>query len=196
MKKFFAVAALAAVAVFGSNVKANAEDYNRVGLSYEMEMMNQKHGSDVNFNGFGVSYIHGFGLSSSTPIYLETGLKYMAGWGSKNDVDYSIMNFNIPVNVAYKFNFSDDTMSLVPYLGLNFKVNALAKAKIGGHSQNLFKDVNEGGIDANVFQMGWHVGLGYNYKMIYVGAEFGTDFIKFADNVHTMNLGVTVGYNF
>ena len=76
---------LKAFLIAGSLVVASsamAEDYNRVGISYD----NNHYGFNKEFygndkednpsfstNGFGLNYIHGFGLSKSLPMFLEVG---------------------------------------------------------------------------------------------------------------------------
>lgn len=196
-KTLWAVVA-ATAAVSGS---AYAEGYNRAGISYELETMYPKHGDNLNLNGFGLNYIHGFGVSSKLPLFVETGAKFSAVFGSIEEkdmgytykTDYQVMSLAVPVNVAYRFSFADGTMGIAPYLGLNFKFNLLAKGKEGGESYNLFdKDV----WDANRFQMGWHVGAVYNWNSIYAGLSFGTDFIEIAEDVATSTFNITVGYNF
>lgn len=52
----------------------------------------------------------------------------------------------------------------------------------------------------NRFQMGWHVGVGLQYKPFYLGVTYGTDFIKAYKHkdagVNSGNLAVTIGYCF
>lgn len=40
---------------------------------------------------------------------------------------YSTLNMKVPVNLAYKLTFGD--VSLIPYVGLNFKLNLLGQLK-------------------------------------------------------------------
>lgn len=198
------IAALAAIATV---VPASAQGYNRIGASYELESLSAKYVDDYNLNGFGVSYIHGFGLSKSIPLYLETGLKMSMGFHSDSYKDYGYeiteditkMSFSVPVNVAYKVNFGND-MSLLPYLGLNFKINALANAKYteeeDGDKYSETVNLLKGDDSANVFQLGWHVGVGFNFHSLYAGLSYGTDFIKFAEYVNSSTFNITLGYTF
>ncbi len=199
MKKTIVTTAACLLAL-GTTLPANAEGYNRAGLSYDLEMMSGG-GDSESLNGFGLSYTHGFSVSPKLPMYVETGLKmYMGFYGDKiggADVNLTKLTFAIPVNFTYKFPFAANKMSISPYVGLNFKLNALAKMKasVGGYSEtvSLFdKDT----WDANVFQMGWHIGANYQYSCFYAGLSFGTDFIRFAEDVNTSNFAVTVGYCF
>ena len=84
MKKILMAAALLVAGVSF----ANAEDYNRVAVSFD----NTHHGLNKNMkaevgidgygtNGFGINYLHGFGVAEN--MYVETGLNLDFGWGSK-----------------------------------------------------------------------------------------------------------------
>lgn len=46
------------------------------------------------------------------------------------------------------------------------------------------------------FQLGWHIGAGFNYNQFYVGLSYGTDFIKIAEKVNTGTFSLGIGYNF
>lgn len=226
MKRFLKSAKTAYIAVamiLAFAFQGHAQDYNRIGLSYELETLNQKHGDNMNLNGFGIGYLHGFQLSSTVPVYLETGLKMTAGfWGDSGDEmddDYyefdqnlTKLSFAVPVNVSYRFKLQSG-ISIQPYLGLNFKINALAKSKIevseyesdyddyefaGSASKTI--DLLKGEGAANVFQLGWHVGVGFNYRWFNFGLGYGTDFINFNSHkpytISSSTFSLTVGYNF
>lgn len=224
---------------------AFAEGYNRVGLSYDNTRysFNKDYDDDldgVSTNGFGIDYIHGFSLSSSTPIFLEAGLNLNFGFGGtdvgekvtyqnywmQGKVKYQNINLQIPVNFVYKFDLGND-MSLAPYVGLNFKFNLVSKKKsyadhnipdsmlddddkkdFEGEWVNLFSsdDDNMGDKDYtwNRFQMGWHVGVGFQYTKFYFGIQYGTDFIpayshtdgNWKPKVSTADLKVSLAYCF
>lgn len=222
---------------------ASAEDYNRIGISYNNNHFGfnnwLKDGAfeglidGISLNGFGINYTHGFGLSQSTPIFIETGINANFGFGSTDTQltfsdgydDYSgklelkaqNINLQVPVNFVYRIAASDD-VTIAPYAGLNFKFNIVtkvkAKASVDGESMesdwySLFSgdDMEECFGDdgtGNRFQMGWHVGVGVQYKPLYLGLSYGTDFIaayshKFngkSAKVSTGNLTVNLGYTF
>lgn len=132
---------------------AKAEGYNRISFSYDWQKygMNkdmaifvnadpdaQKEG--LNMNGFGIEYTHGFGIAKNA--FIETGLGFTAGYGTKNAVKsleskeywfqenmkYSNYCFKIPVNIAYRIPVSDE-LSISPYAGLNLKINIASLVK-------------------------------------------------------------------
>ncbi|MCM1503645.1 MAG: porin family protein [Muribaculum sp.] len=200
--------AFAQFANSGSSSSADTDGYNRVGISYENVNIDPKGGDGIGLNGFGISYIHGFSVSSTLPIFVETGLKYSAGFHSDSEGDYydddleikhTFMSLSVPVNVAYKFAVGEG-MSIQPYLGLNLKLHLVGKEKYeyDGESESIsvFDDDDMDGDAWKRFQLGWHIGAGFNYNKFYVGLSYGTDFIKIAKKVNTGTFSVGVGYNF
>lgn len=200
----------------GIGLIKNCNPYDRVTLDYVNRSISPKHGDDVSTNGFALDYIHGFSLSSSLPLFLETGIGFDLGfWGKSSDeddydeydedaeVNLTTMSISVPVNLAYKLQFTD-AFSLQPFIGLNFKVNALAKYKM------TFEDYEEDNEDWsafdkeymgkegvwNRFQMGWHIGAGINYNNFYLGLSYGTDFIELCKKTNTGTFKIGVGLNF
>lgn len=187
----------------------------------------------ISLNGVGINYIHGFSLSQSTPIFIETGINANFGVGSTDtqalltdgydyystEIELKAQNVNlqVPVNFVYRIAASED-VTIAPYAGLNFKFNIVTKIKgkvsvddisqesdwyslfSGDDMEEAFGDDGTG----NRFQMGWHIGVGVQYKPIYLGVSYGTDFIaaysqKFngkSAKINTRNLTVNVGYTF
>lgn len=200
--------------------------YDRVSVSYvNTKLANDAKGADdISLNGVGLDYIHGFSLSKSFPLYLETGVKATLSFFSREDCEwYNIWNDDaddkdykttfqtlsaaIPVNLAYKFTLSNGDVSIVPYLGLNFKLNLMAKGKEvydpeygdkDTEKYDMFDKKDMGDKDAcfKRFQMGWHIGAGLNYRQLYIGLSYGTDFMELCKKVNTSTFAVNVGYNF
>ncbi len=67
---------------------------------------------------------------------------------------------------------------------------------------NLFDKKDMGSKDAtwNRFQLGWQIGLGFNYKAFYLGLQYGTDFIpayKYKkQSVNSGTFSAKIGFNF
>jgi len=203
-------------------------DYNRIGVSYNNEHygfndeMKADMGMDgIGLNGFGIDYIHGFHISESLPLFLETGLNFNYNFGSKDLIDedddtftlkMQDMNFQVPVNVAWRFGITED-LSIAPYVGLNFKLHLMSRMKgeyDGADTEwiDVFSDSDEDMGDKdetwNRFQMGWHVGVGFQYQPLYLGVQYGTDFIAayshdfdgYKPKVSTGNLKIVLAYTF
>lgn len=227
MKKVLFAAALLVVGVS----VASAEGYNRVAVSYDHTNLNfNKEASwwsdkseTAGLNGFGLNYIHGFGVAEN--MFVETGANVDFLFGNKSEKDegdkyetkFQNINLQVPVNYVYRFNIADG-VSIDPYVGLNFKLHFTGKYKeedtIDGEKEagkwvNVFDDGE--GDDAigkdrtwNRFQMGWHVGVGCNYDKYYLGVQVGTDFIPAYSHdfegvkpkINTLDVKVSLGYTF
>lgn len=201
--------------------------YDRVSVSYvNTKLANDAKGADdISLNGVGLDYIHGFSLSKSFPLYLETGVKATLSFFSREDcmranmwdedaddkdykTTFQTLSAAIPVNLAYKFTLTNGEVSIVPYLGLNFKLNLMANGKQvydpehGDKKTDKFDmfDKKDMGDDKDNcfkrFQMGWHIGAGLNYRQLYIGLSYGTDFMELCKKVNTSTFSVNVGYNF
>ncbi len=118
---------------------------------------------------------------------------------------YSLMTVSVPINMSYKLKVSNSDVSIVPYIGLNLKYNASAHVKYefeGSDAkkyvqdcqrndfeeykklygeQNMFNEDDERvGEDGKWkrFQVGWNIGVGLNYKKLYLGLKYGKDFTE------------------
>ncbi len=203
----------------GSSMVKDCSPYDRISLSYSYDMgkVDIKDADDKNYNGIAIDYIHGFSVSKTLPIFVETGIGVDFGFYSdspdsetkyyETTIKGTAINFSVPVNVAYKFNINP-TFSIQPYLGLNFKLNAFSETTTkttyedededdDKHTINNFdkKDVGKDG-QWKRFQLGWHIGVGVNYKAFYFGLSYGTDFMELAKKVNTSTFKVGVGLNF
>lgn len=202
--------------------------YDRVSVSYvNTKLANDAKGADdISLNGVGLDYIHGFSLSNSFPLYLETGVKATLSFFSREDcrwankwnedaddkdfkTTFQTLSAAIPVNLAYKFTLTNGEVSIVPYLGLNFKLNLMANGKevydpdseYGDKDTKKYdmfdkKDMEDKDACFKRFQMGWHIGAGLNYRQLYIGLSYGTDFMELCKKVNTSTFSVNVGYNF
>lgn len=166
-------------------------DYNRVSLMYQYRDL-----SGNGTNGFEVGYIHGFSLSSTIPLFFQTGLKFDMGFdsetvhvsGIKVDGKLKTMSFSIPLDISYKIVFGDNSnVAFIPYAGFNLKYNAMGKitAKASHSGMSASESVSMFDEGMKHFQAGWHTGVGFQFSRVYVGADFGTDFVKVADGGNT-----------
>jgi len=211
------------------SVTRDTNPYDRLSISYQYDMHKYdiKGADDQNMNGFAIDYIHGFSISRTYPLFIETGIGLNMGFHSNSSSDFDFGDFdfgdfdfgdygdseftkktmalsvNVPVNIAYKFNINNN-FSIHPYLGLNCKVNVLAKAKTQFDDDDI-KDIEIDNFDKKDvgkdgqwkrFQLGWHVGAGINYKAFYAGLSYGTDFMELAKKLKTSTFKVSIGYNF
>lgn len=186
-------------------------------------------------NGFGLNYIHGFSLSQNHPMFLEVGGNVNFNFYSKTEgipgynydfkSQFQNINLQIPVNFAWRFDVVED-FTIAPYVGLNFKFNFVSKSRayVDGawddkeeedadkkwlnHFSSDKDNMGDKDLTWNRFQMGWHIGVNFQYTQWNLGVQYGTDFIpayshKFEEDgwstkpaINTGNLKLSVGYTF
>lgn len=211
---------------FGYNKEAGGSDsnfsLNGIGIDYI-------HGFSLTqscpiFLEVGVNVDFNFGSDSE-----ESNKDFITGdyWlQSKITQKKQFINFQVPVNFVYRVQATED-LTIAPYVGLNFKLNVTGKFRkdaeietniptnilnqIGyeesdlkeeGKWASVFDKDDMGGNDYtwNRFQMGWHVGVGFQYKPFFLGIQYGTDFIpafKYEKaKVNTGNLKISLAYCF
>lgn len=204
--------------------------WNRISVSYNpMKMIvDTKGGDDLSLTGFSLGYTKGFSIAKEFPLFMEIGINglYASHTEDENiEVDgyeaerkSTLFSLNIPVNLTYRFSFPNSHVSIVPYLGINFKGNIIGKTKYNlteelgeDYSEKEFWEKTEDKQEANMFdkkeaggkdsqwkrfQMGWQIGIGLNYNQLYVGIGYGKDFTELCKKVKTSTTSITLGYNF
>ena len=192
MKNLKSLLVAGALLVAGS---AMAEDYNRVGISYDNNhygFNKEYYGNDkeqnpsFSTNGLGLNYVHGFGLSKTLPMFLEVGGNINFGFYNNKEAmledgykfeykeQFQNINLTIPVSFAWKFGISDN-FYITPYTGINFKLNFLSKMREGATADgktvwtdwvNMLKEDKENGVEKEAV---WNVfQMGWH-----IGATFG-----------------------
>lgn len=224
-----------ASSVSSTSRNADTNEWQRISISYNpTKIIYDYEGVDnLSVNGFSIGYTKGFSIAKEFPLFLETGIgaTYSFGKEDYDDLGYkedilerktNLFSINIPVNLAYKFSLPNGKVSIVPYIGVNFRGNIIGKQKY-----NLTVDTNELGFsedkfweqmekegfkqEANMFdkkdtgskdytwkrfQMGWQIGVGLNYNSLYVGVGYGKDFIELCKKTKIGTTSITLGYNF
>ncbi|MBQ1253970.1 MAG: hypothetical protein IIY05_06465 [Alistipes sp.] len=206
----------------------STDDYNRFYVGYNPTKIKWDDSDyEEEFpmsSSLSVGYLHASSLSSQFPLFLEYGANFQYSFGKETDSyedDYyedeydiewgmNMYSVNVPVNLALKLQFND--CALTPYLGLNFRVNIAGSYKISGEGEeesvNIFSksdmedwyDTDK--VTAKRFQAGINFGVGFNYKSLYLGVGYTSDFSKifnYSDADFVGKIGVTsltVGFNF
>ena len=148
-------------------------------------------GSKVGMNLAGVI---GIRLSSSTPVFLESGLYYSQRGGKDGDLKITHNNLEFPILVKYGIKASDD-IALLPFIGPYF---AYAVS-----SDWTYKDAAAVGYkypSINRNNMGFKLGCGAEYNKLYaeIGYQFAvTNFVDDDDiSAHNNALFINLGVNF
>ena len=140
----FAQFANSGAASSSSNNGYVASSYDRFGVSYNSYKytFDVDDADDFSMTGIGAECIHGFGLSSTTPIYIESGLKFIYAFKSESEdykfsgktyeftKKYTMMNIAVPINLAYRFTLPGNSdVSITPFTGITLKYNIALKSK-------------------------------------------------------------------
>lgn len=171
---------------------------------------------DVNFNGFSFGYNRAISLISSVPLFLETGIAVQFSLHKEDESKsyyklsekLSLVSLKVPVNLMYKVNLPNSSISFVPFAGFTIRGNVWGedyyKAKYDGNSESvsldLFDKDDMNKLNSNTWkriQIGWQVGLKAHFaERIVLGGSFGTDFSEIVkkSKVHTGT--VSIGYTF
>ena len=194
-----------------TSVKTNG--WSRIYVSYLPSKMKLDYddADDMKFKGFQVGWLKGFGLTQRLPLYMEAGaaIQYRSYKDEESDSYYdfsqkcNLLSLNIPVNLLYRFNIKDD-FSISPYFGLDFRINLLGKNKYeetydgdtDSWDGNLFDDDDMDNEAWKRFQAGWHIGVGFDYRIIHIAVEYGTDFNEIAEKSKFATPAITLGLNF
>lgn len=169
--------------------------FNRISVGYDAMFLDHDFST---LNGVNLQYIHGFRVSK-LPLFIEFGVD--ASYNAINSaVDFSYyddtssttwidrqnsLSIRIPLNISYKINLGEK-FSIQPYTGLNFKINPLFKyhySKEELRNENLLTRFYERS-NNKMFQIGWQIGLGFNISKLYLGVQYGLDFMPRA-NIET-----------
>lgn len=221
-----------------NNKVVNTTEWQRVYISYNpMNMIvDLSDADDMSFNGFSIGYAKGFSVSNDMPLFIEAGAQLTYGTNTLDSEDdeslevynyeleqkTTILNLNIPVNLAYKFTVDSKKLSIIPYVGVNFKGNIIGKSKLNlvdeldsdymsekefwenaedygiKQEKNNFDKKDTGSKDSQWkrFQVGWQIGIGLNYNKLYVGVSYGKDITELCKKTKLSTTSITLGYNF
>lgn len=183
----------------------NTDGYNRVYVGYNgvKAKIDYDGIDDMKYPGFSVGYLRGIGLTQKVPLYLEVGgqIDFNRYSESEEGIDYkeTLLGLKIPVSLVYRINVNEN-FAISPLFGFDFRLNLLGKAKseYDGESEDwsLFDDDEMGGEAYKRFQAGWHIGVGFDYKALHFGVDYGTSFNEITEKTKLATTSVTVGYNF
>lgn len=216
MRKFKYLLLLAFIglttSVFGQDVMSG---YNRIYVGYTgiKTHFDFDDADNLSYPGFSIGYLRGINLTQKLPLYLEVGGALQFNRYSESvtedgyTLDYkeTLLGLNIPVSLVYRFNITDD-FAISPDFGFNFRLNLMGKGKYEAEGEsgdfNLFDDAEMDEMHPlyyegyNRFQVGWHIGVGFDYKALHLGVDWGTDFNEIAELTKLRTTYITLGWNF
>ena len=148
--------------------------------------------------GMTLAGVVGLRVSSSTPVFLESGLYYTQRGAKDDDWEITSNNLEIPLVIKYGLKATDD-IALLPFFGPWFSY-AVSSDKKDKRSQADMASGKNALHRINRNNMGFKLGCGAEYNKLYleVGYQFGvTNFIDSDDfSAHNNALFINVGLNF
>lgn len=178
--------------------------YNRLSVSYN-SISFDKDMADGAFTGFSLAWTKGISISSSAPLFIETGIGATYGFKSEDEDNVEISNkfaaVTVPVNLTYKWNVPNTDINLMPFAGLFLRGNLYGNTNVSYQNNdedyNWFDDYEEDGYEASRFSWGWNIGVGFEYSKLYVGLSYSSDFNEFVEKADKTGIfSASVGFNF
>ena len=200
MKKFFAaiVAMMLAVPSFAQFASGGFElDKNNVYYGARMGLTLASMSGDYDASGMKAGLtlagVIGLRVSSSSPVFLESGFYYTQRGGKEDDVTMTLKNLEIPIVLKYGIQ-ATDKIAVLPFLGPYFSWG------IGGRIKNDKIDFDESSYNVvNHGDMGVKVGCGAEYDMLYLEAGYQFGIANIADgkgSIHSNALFINFCVNF
>lgn len=180
--------------------KGEKTGYNRLTFSYNSITYGLED-ADA-WSGVSLDWTKGISVSSSLPLYIETGVGVTYGWYSDKaegvEVTGNYLGAKVPVNVTYKIDCGDSGIKIAPFAGIYFRGNFVCSETYTYNGREKDWDAFDDA-DASRFNVGMNFGAGMEYKKLYLGLSYSKDFNKFFDYEEAGSIGVfaaTVGLVF
>lgn len=187
-----------------ASVSENNDAWDGIRVSYNLFAI-EDDGFDEDLDKIGAfefGYVKAFSISSTMPLFLETGASLLWASGDLFDkydlkISAELMSINIPVNLAYKFDIKEG-MSIVPYAGLLLRYNISGEMEydMTAYGQGKVKldmfDEDEG--DGDRIQYGLQIGARLDFNKFNVGVSYGFDMNEIMDDTKTNKIAFTVGF--
>ena len=166
------------------------------------------------FTGLSIGYSQAFNVLAGKPLFVEAGvgMQYSfchyereGGWTDdggqydESDLKLSLLSVKVPINLLYKFDIPNTSISLLPFVGLSARLNIIGNANDRGDNKNLFdkEEIDWDGEGGKRFQLGWNIGLKACLQQKYIlGISYGSDFTESFDDSKFSTASVTLGYVF
>ena len=192
-------------------------EYNPIGYNVDYASSD-----DESLTAFSAGYKYAFAISPGTPVFIETGIgiqyAYKNDFYDYDDLDLKMLSAKIPVNLAYRFEVPNSSISLIPFAGAMIRYNIIGKIKdsnLTDKDYNLFdkNDVREVRDEYNHFynnnlfsfdgkaykrlQFGWQIGLkAIIGNSFLIGVSYGSDFSEISKKRKLSTTSITLGCAF
>ncbi len=154
------------------------------------------------FSGFSLGFSRSISLSSAIPVFIEPAIALQYSTKKEGYFNYydeyrtsarlNLISIKVPVNFIYKYDFASYPVSLMPFAGINLRVNAWGEINDDGDYEDLFDEY-----EFKRFQIGWQAGIKARISdKFIVGGSFGTDFNEIHEKVKVHTGTIMFGYSF
>lgn len=249
MKKFlFSVAFMAASLVASAQTGHGSfyVQYNLLGVGDFADVLDDMDAENTSLTGLTIGGNKAFAVTPSLPLFVEVGAGLTYAWAKIYDEEetedcpldcgdeFSVSSkttsqhlmLNIPVNLMYKFQVPNTSITLEPYVGLNVKGHILGQMKskmayeaccddVEDILDETLEEMDEDDNVTNYFDkddmggkkyvakrvnVGWQIGANVDFGKAFVGVSYGSDFGKFMesgkDDWKFSATNITVGLRF
>ena len=183
-----------------ASVSENNDAWDGIRVSYNLFAVEDDSNIDYDKIGaFEIGYVKAFSISSTMPLFLETGASLLWAKGDVFDdqglkLSMDMMSINIPVNLAYKFDIKEG-MSFVPYAGLFLRYNLSGETELSQYGNKITSDMfDEDEGDGDRIQYGLQIGARLDFNKFNVGVSYGFDINEIMDDTKTNKIAFTVGF--
>ena len=183
-----------------ASVSENNDAWDGIRVSYNLFAVEDDSNIDYDKIGaFEIGYVKAFSISSTMPLFLETGASLLWAKGDVFDdqglkLSMDMMSINIPVNLAYKFDIKEG-MSFVPYAGLFLRYNLSGEIEASQYGNKVTSDMfDEDEGDGDRIQYGLQIGARLDFNKFNVGVSYGFDINEIMDDTKTNKIAFTVGF--
>ena len=183
-----------------ASVSENNDAWDGIRVSYNLFAVEDDSNIDYDKIGaFEIGYVKAFSISSTMPLFLETGASLLWAKGDVFDdqglkLSMDMMSINIPVNLAYKFDIKEG-MSFVPYAGLFLRYNLSGETELSQYGNKVTSDMfDEDEGDGDRIQYGLQIGARLDFNKFNVGVSYGFDINEIMDDTKTNKIAFTVGF--
>lgn len=144
--------------------------------------------------GMTLAGVIGLRLSSSTPVFLESGLYYTQRGAKESPIEVTHNNLEIPVVIKYGIQ-AGNSIAILPFVGPYFAYAVSSDWKYKGETVSTAKTYRP-----NRNNMGFKLGCGAEYNKLYaeIGYQFAVTNLIDDDNIsaHNNALFFNIGVNF
>ena len=198
-----------------SSTTASAEEWSTFWVEWNPSSFEPSKGDGQSFTGISVGYSKSFGVSSNLPLFVEGGLGLQYSFYSEEDYDITekltMFSVKVPVNLVYRYNLPNSTVSLCPFAGVTLRYNLSGNMKYEyededdyyddeeDYEYNLFDKDDMGSKDATWkrFQIGWQIGAKaiFNNKLS-LAVSYGSDFSEIVKKTKVKTTTISLGFVF